>query len=54
MKFLIDAQLPQKFVGWLEDQGLEYLLKANLNAIVKAFEDNCFIEITFDGLIIHE
>ena len=116
MKFLIDAHLPQKFVGWLEEQGhdaihtldlprknatpdsevikyavtdsrivvskdsdfiqaflvngvpslllistgnisnqgLESLLKANLNAIVKAFEDNSFIEITSDGLIIHE
>jgi predicted nuclease of predicted toxin-antitoxin system len=21
MKFLIDAQLPQKFVGWLQEQG---------------------------------
>jgi predicted nuclease of predicted toxin-antitoxin system len=116
MKFLIDAQLPQKFAGWLKEhghdaihtldlpkknatldgeviqyavtesrivvskdsdfvqaflvngepslllistgnifnQGLENLLKVNLNAIVKAFEDNCFVEITSDGLITHE
>jgi predicted nuclease of predicted toxin-antitoxin system len=116
MKFLIDAQLPRKLVGWLQDQGhdaihtldlpeknatsdseviqyavtesriviskdsdfvqaflvngepslflistgnisnrdLESLLRANLIAIVDAFQDNRFIEITTDGLIAHE
>ena len=116
MKFLVDAQLPKRFVGWLETQGhdaihtsdlplknatpdrdviacaikearvvvtkdddfvqafllngepalllistgnisnrnLENLLRANLSAVAKAFEDHRFIEITSDGLITHE
>jgi predicted nuclease of predicted toxin-antitoxin system len=54
--FLVNGE-PSLFListGNISNRDLESLLRANLIAIVDAFQDNRFIEINTDGLIAHE
>ncbi|MDQ7047058.1 MAG: hypothetical protein Q9M39_05360 [Sulfurovum sp.] len=58
MKFLVDAQLPKKISLFLNYKGhdsldIEKLLAKNLEQIVLCLDDNRFVELTYESIVVH-
>ena len=53
MKFLLDAQLPKKLSLFLSYKGHDSLYTLELPNQNRSLEENRFVEVTFENIIVH-